>query len=47
MTILFELRIALVGWLVFFLTGGCLRGVKVKAMDSGILVSGFELQSRY
>ena len=28
-------------------TGGCPRGVMVKAMDCGIVVSGFVLQSRY
>ena len=27
--------------------GGCLRGVMVKAMDCGIVVSEFILQSRY
>ena len=27
--------------------GGCLRGVMVKAMDCGIVVSEFVLQSRY
>ena len=27
--------------------GGCYRGVMVKAMDLGILVRQFELQSRY
>ncbi len=27
--------------------GGCLRGVMVKAMDIGIVVREFELQSRY
>ena len=26
---------------------GCLRGVMVKAMDCGIVISGFVLQSRY
>ena len=26
---------------------GCLRGVMVKAMDSGIVISEFELPSRY
>ena len=28
-------------------TGGCPRGVMVKAMDSGIVVSEFVLLSRY
>ena len=28
-------------------TGGCPRGVMVKAMDCGIVVSEFVLQSRY
>ena len=28
-------------------TGGCPRGVMVKAMDCGIVESNFELQSRY
>ena len=27
--------------------GGCLRGVMVKAMDCGIIVREFVLQSRY
>ena len=29
------------------MTGGCPRGVMVKAMDCGIQVSEFVLQSRY
>ena len=31
----------------FFLNRGCPRGVMVKAMDYGIAVSEFVLQSRY
>ena len=33
--------------LAFIFTRGCPRGVMVKAMDCGIVVSEFELQSRY
>ena len=31
----------------YFIRGGCPRGVMVKAMDCRIVVSEFELQSRY
>ena len=33
--------------LVLIIEGGCPRGVMVKAMDCGIVVREFELQSRY
>ena len=32
---------------ILIICGGCLRGVMVKAMDCGIVVCEFVLQSRY
>ena len=34
-------------YIYIYITGWCLCGVMVKAMDCGIVVSKFELQSRY
>ena len=43
----FPLAFCFLLWLSLSLSGGCPRGVMVKVMDCGIVVSEFVFQSRY